>query len=107
MKTTDEVLCYAIQNCIDPPNYSAAMKTADAERSKTAIEDELKNLRDIHTWVVVEKSPDVKPLASRFVFKLKLHSNGAVERYKARLVARGDQQVEGVNYTDTFSPGTI
>jgi hypothetical protein len=43
-------------------------------------------------------------LSSRFVFKLKLDAGGAIERYKARLVARGDQQVEGVNYQDTFLP---
>jgi hypothetical protein len=41
----DEVLCNAIENCIDPPNYSAAMKTVAAEYWKTAIEDELKSLR--------------------------------------------------------------
>jgi hypothetical protein len=46
----------------------------------------------------------VKRLASRFVFKLKLDSNGAVERYRVRLVARGDQQIEGVNYKDKFLP---
>jgi hypothetical protein len=100
----EEIVCNAVYNCIDPPNCSAAMKTAAAERWKIAIEDELKSLRDNRSWVVVEKPPDVKPLASRFVFKLKLDSNGAVERYNARLVARGDQQFKGVNYKDTFSP---
>jgi hypothetical protein len=99
-----EVVCNAVENCLDPPNYSAAMKTAAAERWKIAIEDELKSLRDNRTWVVVEKPPNVKPLAPRFVFKLKLDSDGAVERYKARLVAHGDQQIEGVNCNDTFSP---
>jgi hypothetical protein len=37
------------------------------------------------------------------VFKLKLDAHVAIERYKARLVARSDQQVEGVNFQDTFS----
>jgi hypothetical protein len=35
---------------------------------------------------------------------LKLDAEGAIERYEARLVARGDQQVKGINYQDTFSP---
>ncbi len=59
----DEVVCNAVENRIDPPNYSAATTTAAAERWKIAIEDELKSLRDNRTWVVVEKPPDVKPLA--------------------------------------------
>jgi hypothetical protein len=86
----EAIMCNAVATCIDPPNYNVAMKTATADRWNIAIEDELKSLRDNRTWVV-DKTPDVKPLASRFVFKLKRDSDGAVERYKARLVARCSQ----------------
>ncbi len=105
----DDALCNAVDcktpqiECLDPPHYMAAMKTPQADKWKIAIERELKSLRDNRTWVVVEKPPNVKPLASRLVFKLKLDADRAIERYKAQLVARGDQQVEGVNYQDTFS----
>jgi hypothetical protein len=38
------------------------------------------------------------------VFKVKKHSDGSIERYKARLVARGFRQRYGLYYEDTFSP---
>jgi hypothetical protein len=76
--------CNAIETTLDPPNYTAAMKTPDAEHWKTAIEGELQSLRDNRTWIVVNKPADAKPLSSGFVFKLKLDADGAIERYKAR-----------------------
>jgi hypothetical protein len=38
------------------------------------------------------------------VFKVKTKSDGFVERYKARLVARGFQQTQGLDYDETFAP---
>jgi len=43
-------------------------------------------------------------MGMRFVFKLKRFADGTIERYKARLVARGFMQIHGVHYVDSFSP---
>ena len=38
------------------------------------------------------------------VFRLKLKPNGSIDRYRARLVTRDYDEIEGINYFDTFSP---
>ena len=89
---------------VDPTNYTAAMKTATAEKWKIAIKDEIQALRNNGTWVAVPRPSGVQVLHSKWVFKTKFDANGGVERYKARLVACGNEQKFGESFFCTFAP---
>jgi hypothetical protein len=43
-------------------------------------------------------------LPSTWVFKCKRHPDGSIRKLKARFCARGDRQIEGVDFFDTFAP---
>lgn len=87
----------------DPTSYRQAMRDPRAEKWRQAIMEELDALEKNDTWKVAKKPPGAKCLHSKWVFKLKTHEDGTIERYKARLVVRGDEQEYGVDYTFTFS----
>ncbi|KAL0396020.1 UNVERIFIED_CONTAM: Retrovirus-related Pol polyprotein from transposon RE2 [Sesamum calycinum] len=56
------------------------------------------------TWELCSPPPDKKPIGCKWVYKIKMKHDGAVERYKARLVTKGYSQIEGVDYVESFSP---
>jgi len=66
--------------------------------------DEIKTLRSNHTWSLVPFHPSMKVVGSRWVYQIKRHVDGSIEHYKARLVAGGFTQQEGIDYSETFSP---
>ncbi|KAI9185880.1 hypothetical protein LWI28_011526 [Acer negundo] len=65
---------------------------------------ELRALQDNGTWTLTPLPAGKSPIGCRWVYKIKLRSDGSVERYKVRLVAKGFTQLEGIDYQDTFSP---
>jgi hypothetical protein len=88
----------------DPQTFSEAINSSDSGKWKAAIEEEYQSLIQNQTWELVPKPKDRNIVSCKWVFKTKLGSDGHIERYKARLVARGFTQVEGVDYQETYSP---
>jgi hypothetical protein len=65
---------------------------------------ELKALHHNGTWSLTTLPSAKTLIGCRWVYKLKHHSDGSIDRYKARLVTKGFTQLEGVDYQETFSP---
>ncbi|KAL6334726.1 hypothetical protein AAG906_021385 [Vitis piasezkii] len=70
----------------------------------SAMDDEIHALKKNDTWVLVPRPQHHNVVGCRWIFKTKLHSDGSIERHKARLVAQGFSQVHGLDFGDTFSP---
>ena len=61
-------------------------------------------LKKNETWEIVDLPQNTKLVGCRWVFTIKCNADGSIERYKARLVARGYTQTYGVDYRETFAP---
>ena len=55
-------------------------------------------------WTLVDLPDDRQAIENKWVFKNKTAADGNVIVYKAWLVAKGFQQIQGVDYDETFSP---
>ena len=55
-------------------------------------------------WEVVPRPEGKSVVTSKWSYKIKYVADGNIEKYKARFVARGFSQVEGVDYDETFAP---
>jgi len=70
----------------------------------SSIEEELQALEDKHTWTPATLPSGRRAIACQYVFKYKRDADGNIESRKTRLVARGDLQLEGIDYSETFAP---
>ena len=88
----------------EPSTYEEAMKTEHFAEWQEAMDIEYESLMKNKVWVLCEMPPGRKLVDCRWVFKVKQNTDGSIERFKARLVARGFSQVYGIDYEETFFP---
>lgn len=86
---------------IEPYSFTEAQQYHEW---RTAMSNEYNALIQNDTWSWVPKLENVDLIGSKWVYKVKLRSNGSLQDYKACLVAQGYTQQLGVDYDKTYSP---
>lgn len=88
----------------DPTTLAEALAAPDEEEWRKAMTEEIGNMERNGTWTLVKRPEGRRVIRSKWVFKRKQDKDGNPSRYRARLVAQGFSQIEGIDYTETFSP---
>lgn len=88
-----------------PQTYKQAMSDPEnALKWREAIMEEIRTLVGNGTWEELIPPQGANLITTKWVFTVKLKVDGTIERFKARLVARGFSQQHGIDYTETFAP---
>ncbi|GJS72156.1 retrovirus-related pol polyprotein from transposon TNT 1-94 [Tanacetum coccineum] len=69
-----------------------------------AMQEELNQFKTNEVWELVPNPMDMTIIGTKWVYRNKLDENGVVTRNKARLVAQGYNQQEGIDYDETYAP---
>nr|GEZ32486.1 hypothetical protein [Tanacetum cinerariifolium] len=71
---------------------------------RLAVETLIPTISSLNVWSLVDCPKGVRPIGIKWVLKNKKNKRGIVIRNKARLVAQGHTQEEGIDYDEVFAP---
>src|SRR6266540_4508980 len=91
---------YSFVSSLEPLSVEQALEDPDWV---IAMQEELNNFTRNEVWSLVERSKQ-NVIGTKWVFRNKQDKNGVVTRNKARLVAQGFIQIEGLNFGETYAP---
>ncbi|GJW57251.1 retrovirus-related pol polyprotein from transposon TNT 1-94 [Tanacetum coccineum] len=91
---------HPLENVIEPKNINEALKV---KSWVIAMQEELNQFVSNDVWELVPNPMDITIIGTKWVFRNKLDKNGVVSRNKARLVAQGYNQQEGIYYDETYA----
>jgi Reverse transcriptase (RNA-dependent DNA polymerase) len=87
-----------------PTSLKQADASPEADLWFDARMAELDRLNEMGCWVYVECPEWANVIGSKWVFAFKFNADGTINKVKARLVAQGCGQEEGIDYEETFAP---
>ncbi|GJT21447.1 putative ribonuclease H-like domain-containing protein [Tanacetum coccineum] len=91
--------CFLSQN--EPKKISEALED---ESWVDAMQEELLQFKIQKVWILVDLPYGKRAIGTKWVYRNKKDERGVVVRNKARLVAQGHRQEEGIDYDEVFAP---
>ncbi|KAK1627541.1 hypothetical protein QYE76_001856 [Lolium multiflorum] len=93
---------HAYISLVEPKKVFEALEDSDWLE---AMHEELNNFKRNEVWTLVKKPKECcNVIGTKWIFKNKHDEFGNVVRNKARLVAQGFSQVEGIDFGETYAP---
>ena len=87
----------------EPMNYEEAMMSLDSAKWLETMKSEMGSMYENKVWTLVDLPDDRQAIENKWIFKRKTDVDSSVTIYKARIVAKGFRQVQGVDYDESFS----
>ncbi|GKE58362.1 retrovirus-related pol polyprotein from transposon TNT 1-94, partial [Tanacetum coccineum] len=100
---TDAMWCYfdAFLTLVEPKNFKQAMTESSWI---DAMQEEIHEFQRLEVWELVSCPDKVLLIKLKWIYKVKTDEFGGVLKNKARLVAQGFRQEEGINFKESFAP---
>ncbi|GJS78666.1 retrovirus-related pol polyprotein from transposon TNT 1-94, partial [Tanacetum coccineum] len=97
------LFCYydAFLTSVEPKNYKEALTQACWIE---AMQEELHEFERLEVWELVPPPDKAMIITLKWIYKVKLDELGGILKNKARLVARGYRQEEGIDFEESFAP---
>ncbi|GJV19470.1 retrovirus-related pol polyprotein from transposon TNT 1-94 [Tanacetum coccineum] len=97
------LFCYydAFLTAVEPKTYKDALTQSCWIE---AMQEELNEFKRLEVWELVPRPDKVMVITLKWIYKVKLDELGGILKNKARLVARGYRQEEGIDFEESFAP---
>ncbi|GJX45240.1 retrovirus-related pol polyprotein from transposon TNT 1-94 [Tanacetum coccineum] len=97
------LFCYydAFLTVVEPKTYKDALTQSCWIK---AMQEELNEFERLEVWELVPRPDKVMVITLKWIYKVKLDELGGILKNKARLVARGYRQEEGIDFEESFAP---
>ncbi|GKA95258.1 retrovirus-related pol polyprotein from transposon TNT 1-94 [Tanacetum coccineum] len=95
---------HPLENIIGEIERPVSTRLQLHEQALFSMQEELYEFERLEVWELIPRPDKVMVITLKWIYKVKLDEMGGILKNKARLVARGYRQEEGIDFEESFAP---